>query len=141
MDKHLGRCGCGKLEYQFEGEPVNQVFCYCHSCQRHSGSDKWFGLWVPLENFSFTRGAPSVYTRLGDSGKKMEHLFCADCGTTVAIRVEIGNFYSVGASTLDDSEGFSPQMLIYTAHAPSWAVFPEGVPRFEILPPRLGGTG
>jgi hypothetical protein len=30
-------------------------------------------------------------------------------------------------------------MAIYTASAPKWAVFPEGVPKFDILPPEMSG--
>jgi len=29
-------------------------------------------------------------------------------------------------------------LAIYAASAPGWALFPEGVPKFDILPPDLG---
>ena len=138
MKKYKGKCGCGNVEYDFEGEPINSAFCYCHECQIHTGSDKWFGLWVPTENFKFTKGIPSTFTRIGDSGKEVNHKFCSDCGVTLSIEVTVGNFYSVAASTLNDHASFSPAMAIYTASAPKWAVFPEGVPTFEILPPQFG---
>lgn len=54
------------------------------------------------------------------------------------VEVTVGNFYSVAASTLNDSNEFSPQMAIYTSSAPKWAVFPDGVPKYDILPPGLG---
>jgi hypothetical protein len=80
-----------------------------------------------------------MYTRKGDSGKDMNHLFCGECGVAVCAEVTVGNFYSVAVSTLDGGTDISPSMLIYTASAPSWAVFPEGVPKFDILSPDLGG--
>jgi len=139
MEKHKGKCSCGKIEYCFDGEPINTAFCYCHECQTQTGSDKWFGLWVPVEQFKFIKGAPSTYTRLGDSGHEMHYKFCNDCATTLCIEVTIGNFYSVAASTLSDNNDYSPKIAIYTASAPKWAVFPEGIPKFDILPPALGG--
>lgn len=133
-----GSCGCGDLKYSVKDEPINTVFCYCKECQAHTGSDKWFGAWFPEEKFKITSGIPSIYTRKGDSGKDMNHLFCSRCGVTVAVQVTVGNFYSVGVATLDQVSGLEPSMAIYTASAPSWAVYPEGVPKFDILPPGIG---
>jgi len=137
MAKHVGKCGCGNIEFSFEGDPINTAFCYCHECQKHTGSDKWFGVWVPTDRFEFTKGKPSTYTRKGDSGEDMHHKFCSECGSTLAVNVTVGNFYSVAASTLSDCK-FTPAMAIYTKSAPKWAVFPEGVPKFDILPPGMG---
>lgn len=134
-----GSCGCGDLKYSVEGEPINTVFCYCKECQVHTGSDKWFGAWFAKGRFKITSGKPSIYTRKGNSGKDMHHLFCAHCAVMVAAEVTAGNFYSVGVSTLECIEGIKPLMAIYTQSAPSWAVYPEGVPRFDTLPPSMGG--
>ena len=138
MKKYKGKCACGNIEYNFEGEPFNSAFCYCSECQTHSGSDKWFGLWVTLEKLNFTKGIPANFTRLGDSGKDMHHKFCNCCSTTLCIEVTVGNFYSVAASTIITPNDFFPKMAIYTASASNWAVFPEGVPKFEVLPPDMG---
>ncbi len=139
MNKNEGNCSCGAIEYDFEGEPLNSVFCYCRECQATTGSDKWAGFWVPVEKFSYTKGTPKIFTRIGDSGKKVNINFCKDCGTTLCAEVTVGNFFSVAASTLKDSNTFSPKMSIYASSAPNWAVFPEGVPKFDILPPGMGG--
>ncbi len=137
MKNYKGQCACGNIEYRFEGEPVNTAFCYCRACQKHTGSDKWFGLWVPIDNFHFTKGTPSTFTRLGDSGKAMNYKFCEHCATTLSVEVTVANFYSVAASTVIDNDEFFPKMAIYTAFAPKWAVFPENVAKFSILPPDL----
>ncbi|TNF05730.1 MAG: GFA family protein [Gammaproteobacteria bacterium] len=137
MSDYQGGCGCGHLQYQFKDEPLNQVFCYCHACQRHTGTDKWFGLWVPVDKLNFTAGEPARFTRRGDSGQDMNHLFCPQCGTTVCVEVCAGNFYTVAAGTVKGGKVFSPRMVIYRSEAPDWAVFPDGVPQYEKLPPDL----
>jgi hypothetical protein len=137
MGTYRGGCGCGAVEYRFEGEPLNQVFCYCSACQRHTGTDKWFGLWVPLDRLEFTRGEPQQFTRSGDSGQDMNHLFCGNCGTTMCVEVCVGNFYTVAAGTVRGEVPFAPKMVIYRSEAPEWAVFPEGVPQYDKLPPDL----
>ena len=138
MEALNGSCGCGALQYKVEGELLNSVFCYCKECQKHTGSDKWFGAWYPQDKFNIVKGTPSVYTRKGDSGQDMNHLFCTDCGVTLCAEVSVGNFYSVAVSTLDNALNIQPAMCIYTASAPNWAVFPNDIPKFEILPPGLG---
>ena len=138
MNSYNGTCGCGNIEYSFEDEPINTIFCYCLECQTHTGSDKWFGMWVPVEKFKFTKGTPSNFTRIGDSGKDVIHKFCSECGVTLCAEITFGKFYSVGVSTLRDNNHFSPKMAIYTKSSPKWAVFPEGVPKFDKLPSGMG---
>jgi hypothetical protein len=137
MENFKGTCGCGNIEYRFKGKPVTSAFCYCTECQKHTGSDKWFGLWVKSEQFDFTKGNPSKFTRLGDYGNEVIHRFCNDCGTTLCIEVPVANIFSVAASTLNSPHTFSPDMAIYTASAPLWAVFPENIPKYDTMPPGM----
>ena len=134
--RYIGKCGCGDIEVTFTGEPINAVFCYCTDCQRDTGSDKWFGLWVPTEKLAFTKGQPQTFTRLGSSGKPVYKKFCGSCGTTLCSDFTAGGFYSVAASILDQKDEFSPRMAIYTASAAKWAVYPPGVPKYDTFPER-----
>ncbi|PCJ22045.1 MAG: hypothetical protein COB04_00900 [Gammaproteobacteria bacterium] len=134
-----GSCSCGEVEYSYEGDPINSVFCYCKECQISTGSDKWFGLWIPNDNFKITKGNPLTHTRVGSSGKDMNKMFCGTCGTTVCVEVVVGGFYSVAVSTLKAAGELSPKMAIYTASAPPWAVYPAGIPKYDTLPSNLGG--
>ncbi|WP_082079027.1 GFA family protein [Pseudoalteromonas rubra] len=135
MEKHIGSCRCGDIEFCFDNDPINAIFCYCKDCQALTGSDKWFGLWVRPENFAFTKGTPSSFTRLGDSGKEVRYQFCGTCSTALCAEVAAGNFYSVSATSLKDNK-FTPKMSIYASSAPVWAIFPNDVPKYEVLPPR-----
>ncbi len=134
MDTSNGQCSCGEVHFEFTGAPINKAFCYCRSCQKLTNSDKWFGFWVPVDKFRFTKGTPETYSRLGDSGKMMHQKYCGKCSTTLAIEVEVAGFYSVAATAINGSNNDSPTMCIYASHAPKWAQFPNGVPKFDILP-------
>ena len=133
-ETYTGRCGCGDIELSFTGKPIKAVFCYCTDCQRDTGSDKWFGLWVATDKLTFTKGEPATFTRSGSSGKPVHKKFCGTCGTTLCSDFTAGGFYSVGASVLDQNKEFAPEMAIFTASAPDWAVFPEGVPKHATFP-------
>ena len=138
MQTFNGQCACTNIQYSFDDLPINSAFCYCRECQSNSGSDKRFGLWVPVDKFRFTKGTPATFTRIGDSGRDVHQKFCSDCGTTLCAEITAGNFISVSASTVTGNSQFAPAMAIYTASAPDWAVFPEGVPRYDVLPPGMG---
>ena len=141
MSTVKGRCDCGEIEFECTEAPINSVFCYCTDCQQRTNSDKWFGLWIRENGFSVTKGTPSTFSRKGSSGMSMIHHFCKDCGNNFAVYSEAGQFFTVSVTTLDDSDHYAPEMAIYTASAPTWAVFPEGVPRFDNIPKSMGGTG
>ena len=136
--RYNGRCSCGEIEFEFAGDPMNAVFCYCTDCQRDTGSDKWFGLWVAIENLEFTQGEPQTFTRHGASGKPVYKKFCGSCGTTLCSEITAGGFYTVAASVLDQKNEFSPRMAIFTASAVDWAVYPAGVPKYDTFPDSSG---
>lgn len=92
---------------------------------------------MPVDNLKFTSREPRVFTRKGSSGKDIHFNFCKDCGTNLCGEFTAGNFYSVAASTIKENEKFYPKMAIYTKSAPTWAVYPDGVPRFDDLPPQF----
>lgn len=139
MEVKEGGCGCGALRYSVEGEPINSIFCYCKECQVLTNSDKWFGAWFPKEKFKILSGNPGTHSRKGDSGKDLIHMFCPTCGVTIGAEVTAGNFISVAVPSLDYGCNIKPAMSIYASSAPEWALFPEGVPTFDVLPPNLGG--
>ena len=89
MSTNHGSCDCGNIEYEFQDEPINTVFCYCKTCQLHTNSDKWFGVWVPFDKFKLVKGTPSSFTALGDSGSETHRLFCGDCSTVLGLSVMV----------------------------------------------------
>ena len=88
MEKYIGNCSCGDIEFCFDNDPINSIFCYCKACQALTGSDKWFGLWVPRDNFKFTKGTALSHTRVGDSGKEVNYYFCGTNQTALLEEVE-----------------------------------------------------
>ena len=131
-----GQCACGEIKYSVTGEPMHTVFCYCKDCQRLTSTDKWFGAFFAKDNFQLTAGSPKIYSRTSDAGNIVNALFCGNCATTIAGELPAINFYSVAVATLLDAGDMQPSIVLYAASAPSWAVFPEGVPSFDAMPPR-----
>ena len=135
-----GSCQCGEVQFEFTGEPINQVFCYCTDCQKRTGSDQWFGIWVPSGNFKFTgETKPAAYTTQDDAGGDIHCHTCPNCGVSLSVEFTRAGFHTVAAASIDGNGEFKPKLAIFTSSAPKWAIIPTDIPVFDRLPPEMGG--
>lgn len=78
--KWTGGCMCGAVRYECSAEqPAFTTNCYCHDCQRASGTALTSNLVVPAEAVRITRGQLKYHEHTADSGNKVRRGFCADC--------------------------------------------------------------
>jgi hypothetical protein len=131
-----GGCYCGELRYAAEGKPMFKAQCHCRECQYISGGSPNMFLLMPLDGFSYTRGAPKKFTR-SDLEGAVTREFCAECGTHVVTRPPRLPGLVLKVGTLDDPGLFGgPQAAIYTIDKQPFHQIPDGLPAFERLPPR-----
>ncbi len=133
--KITGKCYCGALQYEANGEPAFKGQCHCRECQYFSGGSPNVIIAMPTDGFSYTKGKPKVFAR-SDLPAPVSREFCAECGTQIAARVaSMGAVIAIKAGTLDDPSIYGmPQMAIYTIDKQSFHCIPEGVPQAERLP-------
>lgn len=131
-----GGCLCGAVKYVCAAEPVMSGHCHCEDCRRSSGTGHGSHLAVPRASLSIT-GETKGYARSANSGNVVTRNFCPNCGSGVfSTNPAMPDLVFVRASSLDDLEVFKPQMHVFSARAASWDKPTEGVPSFEIMPPR-----
>ena len=73
--KYTGRCHCGKVAFDAEGELKQALSCNCSMCSR-KGSLLWF---VPREQFHLLTPEESCSTYTFNK-HVVKHRFCAICG-------------------------------------------------------------
>ncbi len=78
-----GECHCGKVAYQAEIDPDTVVICHCTDCQITTSSPYRAIVPAPAESFLMQRGEPKIYIKTAESGFKVAHGFCGDCGTPI----------------------------------------------------------
>ena len=78
-----GRCHCGYLSFEAEGDPQNVSICHCTDCQTGTGSA--FRVSVPIPGTSFRMtGQPTGYVKTtSDSGNPRVQAFCPKCGSPI----------------------------------------------------------
>ncbi len=130
-----GGCQCGEVRYRLESAPLALVVCHCTECQRQSGSAFGMSLIVPEQSFKLTAAKPKSFTRMADSGKTVECVFCENCGTRIYHNpAAMPGSVNIKPGTLDDTSWLSPNLHAWTQHRQPWVEVPEDIPSFDMQP-------
>ena len=83
---------------------------------------------VPRASFRLLTGEPKTFTRIADSGNRVDCFFCADCGTRLYHQpAAMAETLNVKPGTLDDTSRLSPGLHVWTRSKQPWVPLPEGV--------------
>jgi hypothetical protein len=130
-----GRCSCGAIQYEADGEPLYAVLCYCRDCQRASGTGHVPVMGVPKASFRVC-GITKSYTMRGTSGLNSARHFCPVCGSLLFGTPETApEAVSIYVGTLDDPSIFEPTTVLFTRNRPAWDRVEGSLVEFEIMPP------
>jgi hypothetical protein len=78
-----GACHCGFIAFEAEADPSQAGICHCTDCQRLSGSPFRVSVAVPRAAFRLLAGAPAIYVKTADSGRRRDQAFCPRCGSPI----------------------------------------------------------
>jgi hypothetical protein len=130
MSKIEGGCLCGQVRIATEAEPMFQAICHCKNCQKQAGTAFSVVVGVPAPALSVT-GETATYEDVGDSGGKVERVFCPRCGSPILSRpASMPMLAVVKAGALDDTSWVEPQLHVWTESAMACTTIPEGVMAF-----------
>jgi hypothetical protein len=130
-----GRCYCGAVQYQADGDALFKAQCHCRECQYISGGHPNVVMGMSEPGFKYTQGTPKAFRR-SDLADPVTREFCGECGTHLLTRTsKVPGMVLIKVGTLDDPAQFGgPQMAIFTIDRQSFHHLPEGVPAFERTP-------
>lgn len=129
-----GRCLCGAASYRVDAEPMVTGHCHCVDCRKASGTGHCTHVMVPADAYAVT-GTLTSYACPSDSGNIVERFFCPICGCAIhSTNTGMVGVIAVRASSLDDPDAITPQMIVYTSRAPAWDVMDPALPSFPEMP-------
>ncbi len=83
-------------------------------------------------------GKATRFDKPADSGNIVSRYFCGACGGPVySTNSGMPGMTFLRASSLDDPEVFTANMIVYTRAAPSWDLMDQELPSFETMPPEI----
>ena len=116
-----GRCYCGQITFEANIDADRVRVCHCTDCQTLSGSAFRTNVPVAQGTFVLKSGAPKTFTKTGDSGNRVIHAFCPDCGTPIYSAVPSDPpSYSLRVGTLDCRAELVPSREIWRRSVLPW---------------------
>ncbi|MBV9330130.1 MAG: GFA family protein [Alphaproteobacteria bacterium] len=113
-----GRCLCGKVSWRLDARPLGINACHCDDCKKLTGATHLLMLLAQRESFSDNGGATERYRKRADSGREIDIVRCAECGTRLWHEpLSAPSFIFVAAGTLDDVSWAVPASHIWIEKA------------------------
>ena len=120
-----GRCLCGQLRFDAEGDPKWVVYCHCASCRRHTASPVACFVNFPVARVQFT-GTRTRY----ESSPGVTRSHCATCGTPIAYETaKRPGEIDLYLNAFDEPERFEPQAHVYFEEHLPWFDTRDDKPR------------
>jgi len=89
-------------------------------------------LTVKHDGVKVVKGALKSFTRVADSGRKMQCFFCPECGTRIYHAGEVDpDLLRLKPGTLDDTSWLKPIRQFWTQSRQPWLDLPSGLQPFE----------
>lgn len=130
-----GRCLCGSVRYEVDGEFFAVVNCHCSMCRKHHGAP--FATWavVPVNHYRLVAGADSIARHESSPGQHRS--FCRTCGSVTPERTPDGGHVVVPAGNLEGDLP-RPQLHMFVKSKASWHVIADDLPQHDAWPPGYG---
>ena len=129
--RRSGGCQCGAIRYESDGEPLALYVCHCTECRKQSASAFGMSLLVSRSGFRLTRGTPKLWSRIADSGRRVDCAFCPDCGSRLwHERQGSADTITLKAGSLDDPVDFSKAIHIWTSRKLNGVIIPPQATQF-----------
>ena len=125
-----GGCTCRRVRYRMAARPLFVHCCHCRWCQRETGTAFALNALIEADRVELLAGEVEVVDTPSASGRGQRISRCPACRIAVWSNYAGGGdavrFVRVG--TLDEPDGFPPDVHIYTASKQPWVTLPAGTP-------------
>lgn len=122
-----GRCFCGAVTWQSDGDMLWRSLCHCEDCRRAASADfvSWFGVHRETVRWS---GPRKCY----QSSEKAVRSFCTGCGSPLSYETEdYPEETHLYAASLDDPALYKPAAHIFWSERLPWTAESGTLPKFD----------
>jgi hypothetical protein len=133
VNRHTASCPCGQLRAAACGEPVRVSVCHCLDCQKRTGSAFSGQARWPTEQVT-VEGQSKSWAHHADSGNRITHHFCPECGSTVhyAIEGKFDGLIAIPLGALDHPYFVSPAFSVWEKRKHEWVeILGDGVEHLD----------
>lgn len=114
----IGKCLCGEVQFEIEGETPHLCQCHCSLCRKQSGSSANAATFIHESKFSWKSGLDKISYFKKDTGFTSN--FRSTCGSPVPNRLRDTDKYWDPAGLFEDEDSQEIVAHIYTQSKASW---------------------
>lgn len=128
-----GRCECGSVQYQVDGEINDFSHCHCSQCRRLHGAAYASFAGVARGDFSYLSGQSNLAKY--NSSATHSRVFCRVCGSNILvdIKLEPETLY-IAMGTVNNDPKLPPGYHIFVGSKAPWHVFNDQLPQYITEP-------
>jgi hypothetical protein len=128
----IGRCLCGSVEFEIDGDEFNIYQCHCSLCKKQSGTTSNSSTIVSNNSLRFIKGSNSMNSWIKDTGFRSD--FCSKCGSPVPNPLRGLDLYWVPVGLLPVSVTATVVAHLCIDTISSWHLVDSGVDQFQDVP-------
>ena len=132
-----GKCYCGAVTYEIEGDIDYIVHCHCRSCRRACGAAFYSAGFLPASRFSVTSGETQIREFNFPENPSGARCFCGTCGGRLYIRLPVPGLINVAINTLEQEPQEYVGVHINVESKAPWDEIPEGREQYTTIPPDM----
>lgn len=127
-----GKCLCGAIEFELNGDVPNLYQCHCSLCRKVTGAAANAAFRIDVDQFEWTAGKNRIRKFVTETGFKSH--FCASCGSPVPNLTSNDSAYWIPAGLLEETSGIELVAHLYVASKAAWDVIAEAGEQFDEMP-------
>ena len=125
-----GRCECGKVTFDVDGEILDFSHCHCSQCRRLHGAAYGTFAGVAREQFRYTSGEDVI--KVYASSAKNDRVFCSTCGSTIMVDPKQDPKYLyLSMSAIEGHPPLPDGYHIYVGSKAPWHEISDDLPQHE----------
>lgn len=126
-----GKCLCGSVSWEINGEPDSAYHCHCAMCRKMHGAAFGTYYFATMENFDWTGVRDSIVDYR--SSTELTRSFCGTCGSVVPNSYDDERYVFVPAGNHDDGPAITAHIFV-GSKAP-WYEITDQLPQYQEHPP------
>lgn len=134
MKKLTGKCLCGKISYEIQGELGTIINCHCSKCRQWHGAAFRTRAAIKSKNFKWLTG--EEYLSKYHSSEHVIKTFCSICGSNlISILQNNPDYIGLPIGALEQDPDKKPVMHIFVGSKAPWHEITDQLPQYDEWPP------
>jgi len=128
-----GRCECGRIRFEVDGDINDFSHCHCSQCRRLHGAAYATFAAVARGKFRYISGETDI--KAFASSKSSARVFCGECGSNIMVALEDEpNTLYLSMGAIDGDPPHPPGYHIYVGSKAPWHEITDGLPQYDAEP-------